>query len=65
VSVRRHFPSAGTAVSLFRAKTVQQRPLLPVIPDMGKLQRHTVLSFRDNNGHSTDRRWGEKHNAVV
>jgi len=23
------FPSAGTAVSLFRAKTVQQRPLLP------------------------------------
>jgi len=22
-------PSAGTAVSLFRAKTVQQRPLLP------------------------------------
>ena len=22
------FPSAGTAVSLFRAKTVQQRPLL-------------------------------------
>ena len=24
------FPSAGTAVSLFRAKTVQQRPLLPM-----------------------------------
>ena len=23
------FPSAGTAVSLFRAKTVQQKPLLP------------------------------------
>jgi len=23
------FPSAGTAASLFRAKTVQQRPLLP------------------------------------
>ena len=23
------FPSAGTAVSLFRAKTVQQRPVLP------------------------------------
>ena len=23
------FPSTGTAVSLFRAKTVQQRPLLP------------------------------------
>ena len=23
------FPSAGTAVSLFRAKMVQQRPLLP------------------------------------
>jgi len=23
------FPSAGTAVSLFRVKTVQQRPLLP------------------------------------
>jgi len=23
------FPSAGTAVSLFRAKTVHQRPLLP------------------------------------
>jgi len=23
------FPSAGPAVSLFRAKTVQQRPLLP------------------------------------
>jgi len=23
------FPSAGTAVSLFRAKTVQQTPLLP------------------------------------
>ena len=28
VSVSRLFPSAGTAVSLFRAKTVQQRPLL-------------------------------------
>ena len=26
VSVSRHFPSAGTAVSLFRAKTVKQRP---------------------------------------
>ena len=25
----RPFPSAGTAVSLFRAKTIQQRPLLP------------------------------------
>jgi len=23
------FPSAGTALSLFRAKTIQQRPLLP------------------------------------
>ena len=34
------FPSAGTAVSLFRAKTVQQRPLLPRevearLPDCG------------------------------
>jgi len=34
------FPSAGTAVSLFRAKTVQQRPLLPRevetrLPDYG------------------------------
>ena len=34
------FPSAGTAVSLFRAKTVQQRPLLPTevetrLPDCG------------------------------
>jgi len=34
------FPSAGTAVSLFRAKTVQQRPLLPKeiktrLPDCG------------------------------
>ena len=34
------FPSAGTAVSLFRAKTVQQRPLLPMevetrLPDCG------------------------------
>jgi len=34
------FPSAGTAVSLFRAKTVQQRSLLPRevetwLPDCG------------------------------
>ena len=34
------FPSAGTAVSLFRAKTVQQRPMLPRevetwLPDCG------------------------------
>ena len=34
------FPSAGTTVSLFRAKTVQQRPLLPrevetALPDCG------------------------------
>jgi len=34
------FPSAGTAVSLFRAKTVQQRPRLPKkvetwLPDCG------------------------------
>jgi len=34
------FPSAGTAVSLFRAKTVQQKPLLPrevktLLPDCG------------------------------
>jgi len=34
------FPSAGTAVTLFRAKTVQQRPLLPRevetrMPDFG------------------------------
>ena len=34
------FPSAGTAVSLFRAKMVQQRPLLPRevetrLPDFG------------------------------
>ena len=34
------FPSAGTAVSLFRAKMVQQRPLLPrevktLLPDCG------------------------------
>ena len=34
------FPSAGTAVSLFRAKTVQHRPLLPRavetrLPDCG------------------------------
>jgi len=30
ISVRKSsFPSEGTAVSLFRAKTVQQRPLLP------------------------------------
>ena len=34
------FPSAGTAVSLVRAKTVQQRPLLPRevetwLPDCG------------------------------
>ena len=34
------FPSAGTAVSLFRAKMVQQRPLLPRevetgLPDCG------------------------------
>ena len=34
------FPSAGTAVSLFRAKTAQQRPLLPReiatrLPDCG------------------------------
>ena len=34
------FPSAGTTVSLFRAKTVQQRPLLPRevetwLPDCG------------------------------
>ena len=34
------FPSAGTAVSLFRAKTVQYRPLLPrevktQLPDCG------------------------------
>ena len=30
ISVRKSpFPSAGTAVSPFRAKTVQQRPLLP------------------------------------
>jgi len=34
------FPSADTAVSLFRAKTVQQRPLLPSevetrLPDCG------------------------------
>jgi len=34
------FPSAGTVVSLFRAKTVQQRPLLPRevetrLPDCG------------------------------
>ena len=37
------FPSAGTAVSLFRAKTVQQRPLLPRevetrLPDCGIAQ---------------------------
>jgi len=37
------FPSAGTAVSLFRAKTVQQRPLLPRevetrLPDCGVTQ---------------------------
>jgi len=37
------FPSAGTAVSLFRAKTVQQRPLLPRevktrLPDCGVAQ---------------------------
>ena len=40
VSVGKSFPSAGTAVSLFRAKTVQQRPLLPMevetrLPDCG------------------------------
>ena len=34
------FPSGGTAVSLFRAKTVKQRPLLPRevetrLPDCG------------------------------
>ena len=40
ISVCKPFPSAGTAVSLFRAKTVQQRPLLPRevetrLPDCG------------------------------
>ena len=39
-SCKSPFPSAGTAVSLFRAKTVQQRPLLPRevetwLPDCG------------------------------
>ena len=33
------FPSAGTAVSLFRAKTVQQRPLLPREVETWKLLR--------------------------
>jgi len=39
------FPSAGTAVSVFRAKTVQQRPLLPrevesPLPDCGVALAH-------------------------
>jgi len=47
------FPSAGTAVSLLRAKTVQQRPLLPRevetwlrLPpqSVAEISRHSVLS---------------------
>ena len=39
------FPYAGTAVSLFRAKTVQQRPLLPRKVDI--IITHTVRLLSD------------------
>jgi len=45
------FPSAGTAVSLFREKTVQQRPLLPRevatwLPDCGIKQKVRIDHLR-------------------
>ena len=47
------FPSAGTAVSLFRAKTVQQRPLLPRevetwLPYCGVTQWPQWMSYKLN-----------------
>ena len=43
------FPSAGTAVSLFRAKTVQEKPLLPRevetrLPDSGVAHNVQIIS---------------------
>ena len=42
------FPSAGTAVSLFRAKRVQQRPLLP--REVGIVCRQSTLTVWTING---------------
>ena len=39
------FPSAGTAVSLFRAKTVQQRPLLPRKVELCEKHQHSCLLY--------------------
>ena len=39
------FPSAGTAVSLFRAKTVRQRPLLPREVETWLLLHHVLSRY--------------------